>query len=347
MSELTAVIVGAGRMGGTIDDEVRDYPGWALPYSHAAGYAEIEGVDLIALADLDESKVESLRKRYSVPRGYTDYKEMIEKEKPDIVSVTTPGTTHAQIAIFAAEHGAKGIYCEKGMACSLAEVDAMVEAVERNGVKFNMGTLRRWSAGANRAKALIDSGEIGATQTVISYSCGSLLHTASHFLDLLLYFADDAPVEWVQGTILNSEFDPSATRSDTDLSGIATIRFESGVWGHLMSAPLWAQFEVVCADGALRTVNDCGEWDLWKAETVERRKRYRREPFPEYEKESSTVRLIRDLVQAIETDGDTQQGVRNAAMTAEIAFGIIESHRQGGARVPLPIQNREFWMHSH
>jgi len=59
------------------------------------------------------------------------------------------------------------------------------------------------------------------------------------------------------------------------------------------------------------------------------------------------VRLIRDLLQALATDGETRQGIRRAVNTAEIAFGIVESHRQGGARVPLPLTRRDFWMHSH
>lgn len=347
MAQYRVAIVGAGRMAGTIDDEVRGFPGWKLPYSHAAGYAEFPEVEVVALADLNLEKAKSLSQRYAIPRVYEDYREMIEKEQPDIVSVTTPGTTHAEVTIFAANSGVKGIYCEKAFACSLREADAVVEAVESNGVKFNMGTLRRWNAGANAAKRLIQSGELGSVNTVISYSCGSLLHSASHFLDMILYFADDAPVEWVQGTLSPADFDPQATRSDDDLGGTAIIRFANGVTGHLMNSSLWAQYEVVCSEGALRTRNDCGEWDVWKSEPVMNYRIYNPFPFPDYERESSTVRLIRDLLQAIETGGETQQGVRTAAMTAELAFAVVESHRQGGKRIPLPVEYRDFWMFTH
>lgn len=346
MGKLRAVIVGAGRMAGTIDDEVRDDPYWMLPYSHAAGYAEFPDIDLVAIADLDPAKTANLQQRYGIPRAYSDYREMILAEKPDLVSITTPGTTHAEIAVFAAENGARGVYCEKAFACSLEEADRVVAAVERSGAKFNMGTLRRWNAGANRAKQLIDEGEIGAVNSVISYSCGSLLHSASHFIDMILYFAHDAPVEWVQGTV-SGDLEPSATRSETDLDATAVIRFANGVTGYLMNSPLWAQYEVVCSAGALRTVNDCGQWSLWKQDPAAKYRRYREHPFPEYQWESSTVRLIRDLVQAVETGGETMQGVRRAAMTAEIAFAVVESHKRGGARVTLPVEDRSFWMFTH
>jgi len=52
-------------------------------------------------------------------------------------------------------------------------------------------------------------------------------------------------------------------------------------------------------------------------------------------------------VQAIETDGPTQQGIRVAAMNNEIIFATIESHRRGGARVEVPLDNRGLWMWSH
>lgn len=102
-------MVGAGRIAGTIDDEVVDYPASTLPFSHAAGYSAIPEVELVAFADTDEAKARSLAQRYGVPGVYTDYREMIEREKPDIVSVATPCTSHAEISIFAAEHGARGI----------------------------------------------------------------------------------------------------------------------------------------------------------------------------------------------------------------------------------------------
>ena len=347
MAKYRAVIVGAGRMAGTIDDEMGDYRHFVLPYSHAAGYARVPEVELAAFADLDRAKCASLQARYGVKGGYTDWREMIEREKPDIVSICTPGTSHAEIAVFAANHGAKAIYCEKALACSPAEADAMVEAVERNGAKLNMGTLRRWNSGTARAMQVIASGEIGTVRAVTSYSVGSLLHSASHFIDLLLLFAGDQAPDWVQGTVLSPEFDTKAERWDKDVDATGIIHFPNGVWGYLLSTPRWAQFEVVCSGGSLRTRNDCQDWTLEvnrkRGKTTERVDRR----FPRYRKESSTVRLIRDLVHALDTHGPTQQGARAAAQSVEIAFGIIESHRRGGARVTLPLENRKLWMHSH
>jgi predicted dehydrogenase len=349
MAKYKAVIIGAGRMAGTIDDEVVDYPCCIRPYSHAAGYAAVPEIEVTAFADTNAERVQQLQARYGVAGGYADWREMIERERPDFVSICTPGTTHAEMTIFAAEHGVKAIYCEKALACSLAEGDAMIEAVERNGTKFNMGTLRRWHPAANKAKELIDRGEIGTINTVIGFTTWSLLHSASHYFDLLLYFANDEPLDWVQGFITNTDFDPAAARTETELSGLCTVRFSNGVFAHSLCTSYVAEFEIAGSEGAIRSTNNGLQWHLRKQEKPEgsHYNEFNLRQFPHWPEQSPTVRLIRDLLQAVETDGETQQGIRKAAMTGELAFAIIESHRQGGARVDVPIANRDYYMASH
>ncbi len=348
MSKLKAVIVGAGRMAGTIDDECVDYPAMILPFSHAAGYTAVDEVDLVAFADLDETKAQALASRWGAPRAYGDYRQMIETEKPDIVSIATPCTAHAEIAIFAAEHGARGIYCEKGLACSLAEADAMRETVHRTGVKFNMGTLRRWHPGMIKARELVAAGEIGQLRSVITYGSSSMLHSNSHYIDGLLYLSGDPEVDWVQGTVLNADFDPAADRCDTDLSGIGTVMFSGGVYGYLLNTGLVAEFEITGSEGAIRARNNLLHWDLRKLEPTGHRSiaEFNVRQFPYYERISPTVNLIRDLAHAIETDGETRGGIEIAHRNTEIAFAVIESHRRDGARVTPPLDNRNFWMDS-
>ena len=163
-------LIGCGRMGATIDDEVKDHPHsnlW-LPYSHAAGYKAVKSVDLVAVSDVMPDKVEEIKKRYEVPNGYTDYKEMIVKEKPDILSIATRPATHAEMTVFAAEHGVKGIYCEKPLCCSMKEADIMVETCEKYNVKFNYGTQRRYSNIYHTIRDLIQTDRIGSVQCVIA-----------------------------------------------------------------------------------------------------------------------------------------------------------------------------------
>lgn len=339
-----AVLVGCGRMGATIDDEVRDRPDsflW-LPYSHAAGHVACERTELVAVSDVIPEKVEAIQKRYSVPRGYTDYREMIEKEQPDIVSIATRPAPHKEQVVFAAEHGVKGIYCEKPLCCSMEEADAMVESCDRNGAKFNYGTQRRYMAQYQKMRELIQAGELGDVHAVICHcGVGAALWGHTHTTDMLMFLAGDAEVEFVQGTIACKDSDWDGNRLNTD-PGITSgyVKFKNGVHGYLVAGSGY-EFEVSSTKGKLRTLNNgsncqwrrVGEWNI--LEDV---------PFPTVQRSSGTVKCIEDLVEAIETGRDTQGNIHLACRSQEIIMGIIESHRQGGARVPLPLQNRNLYV---
>ena len=172
-----------------------------------------------------------MENRYNVPKAnqYTDYREMLEKEQPEIVSVATQPEHRAEIVVYAAEHGVKAIYAEKAMAASMDEAAAMVSAVEENNVAFNLGTNRRWHTGFDKMKEIIDSGEIGKLRTLIIYSNGTLFNSASHHLDLILRLNSDAPASWVTGYLPegDSVFDGDELRADP--SGGGTIQFENGL----------------------------------------------------------------------------------------------------------------------
>ena len=109
MKTYRAAVIGCSRMGAFIDNEVVNYRGINLPYSHAAGFYAEERTNLIACADLRPSVMEEFGRQYDVPkqRQYTDYREMIERENLDVIGVATQPEQRAEVVIFAAEHGVK------------------------------------------------------------------------------------------------------------------------------------------------------------------------------------------------------------------------------------------------
>ena len=338
-------LIGCGRMGATIDDEVKDRPHshlW-IPYSHAAGYVAVESTELVAVSDVVKEKVETIQERYNVPRGYTDYREMIEKEQPDIVSIATRPGPHAEMTVFAAEHNVKGIYCEKPLCCSMKEADSMVEACEKYGVKFNYGTQRRYSDLYHKMRGLIESGELGNLRCVIAEcGAGSAQWTHTHTSDMLMYLAGDPEVEFVQGVISAKDEDWQGDRLEMDpgiISGY--VRFKNGTHGYIVAGGAY-EFEVLGDKGRARTLNNGLGGQLWKA-----RGQWNLQgelPFPDYNIESGTVRCIEDLVDAIETGRDTQGNINLASRSQEIILGIVESHRQGGMRVKFPMENRDLYV---
>lgn len=337
-------LIGCGRMGTTIDDEVKDHPHsqlW-LPYSHAAGYSALEETELVAVSDIDPEKVKSAQKRYNVPAGYTDYKEMIINEKPDIVSIATRPATHAEMTIFAAEHGVKGIYCEKPLCCSMEEADAMVQACDRYNVKFNYGTQRRYTPLYNKIREMIQNGEIGNLNCIIA-ECGpgSIQWTHTHTSDMLLFLSGDPEVSYVQATvsIKDGNWEDNKLYADPSLV-CGYIRFSNGVNGYMVAGGNY-EFEILGSKGRIRTLNNGIGGQVWKSgawgiqEEVE---------FPHIEITSGTVKCIQDLIYSIENDCEPLGNIHVARRSQEIIIGFVESHRQGGTRVNLPLADRKLYV---
>jgi scyllo-inositol 2-dehydrogenase (NAD+) len=335
-------LIGCGRMGATIDDEIRGHPHRTptLPWAHAAGVVACDRTDLVAVSDIDAEKAETIRERYDADTAYSDYREMIEREQPDIVCIATRPATHCEMTVYAAEHGVRGIYCEKPLCCSPAEADTMVAAVAANGVKFNYGTNRRYSPLFRRMRAIVDSGDLGEVQCVIAYcGTGSAQWWHTHTADVFLNLAGDSPVRSVQGSILvdDSAWDGTHLTTDPGIE-MGFVTFENGVRAYWTSAAGY-EFEVTGTRGKLRTLDDYNACQ-WREKT-EPWGVFEQREFPHVPDESATVNLLVDLAEALDDDGDTQGNVELARRSQEIIFGVVESARLGGARVDFPMQNRE------
>ena len=329
-----ACLIGCGRMGATIDDEVNDN----LPFSHAAGYAAVENVDLVAVSDSITEKVETIQKRYNVPEGYTNYREMIEREQPDIVSVATRPGSHAEITIFAAKNGVKGIYCEKSLCCSMAEADAMVEACTNHNIKFNYGTNRRYQAIYWKMRELIEAGEIGDLQCIICHcgvSAAQWMHT--HTSDMMMYLAGDPEIEFVQGHIIANDSDWEENRLNID-PGIPMgyVQFKNGIFGYQLAASGY-EFEASGSKGKLRMLANGSGLQCQIGHEQPRLI----EGIP---RQRGTVTCIQNLIQAIETDSQTLGNIQLAHRSQEMILGFIESHRNEGKRVKFPLGNRNMYV---
>ncbi len=342
MRQYRAAIIGCGRMGGSIDDEVRNHPTVIFPYSHAGTYEACARTALTAASDVIAEKLHAFCDRWHVPRAYTDFREMIDKEQPDLLSVTTRPGSHRDIVVYAAEHGVKAIWCEKPLCCSMAEADEMVDACERQGVKFNLGVNRRYSTLYNEARRLIVDGAVGDLKAVICHAAGSALWSHTHASDLLLLLAGDPAVEVVQGTVSADLADYADNRVEVDPSIYsAYVRFAGGVHGYFLST-IGYDWEVTGSTGKLRLNNDGNSVELrqqsgpWKdLQPV---------PPPTFTRTSSALRCLEDLVEALDTGRGTAGNVQLARRSQEMIMGIIASHGQGGVRVSLPLANRSLYV---
>lgn len=337
MRTYRAAVIGCSRMGGFIDNEVAHVPSVTLPYSHGAGFAACERTDLVACSDLRPEIMDRFSDAHGVPPGgqYTDFRKMIDKVKPDIVSVATMQGVRAEIVIYAADHGVKAIYAEKPMASSMAEAAAMVKAIERNNVIFNMGASRRWHPGYDKMKELIDSGELGSLKSVISLGGGH-----SHSFDMLLRLNSDAPALWVQAHATTDEDVVSGDTLRRFPRHEGFIKFENDVTGYYLDTGRGVEFEAVGDKGTVTAERNGAEFRLRVHVTGDDKggAGFVEVPFPKFDAASPTLRLIEDLVVSLDTGNPPRGGVHSAYASTEIIFAFIESSRRNGQKVNIPLE---------
>ena len=339
----TVGIIGCGRIANTIDDELQGprRGGIVLPLGHVGGYKLVEETEVVAACDVVEDKLDTFCERWNVPRKYTDFRELIDVEQPDILSITTRPEQHVEAMVYGAEHGVKGMFAEKPLCCSLVEADAIKDAFERNGVMLEFGPPRRNWAVYRQARELVESGEFGALKSVVGFSGNSI---GGHFLDTLLYLlGDPEPVTSIRGTLgaLNRPEGDTSNMNfvrDTSIQS-ALVEFENGTALHVAGTGIGYDIEVVCEGGIIRTQND-GE-SLYVRKKDGQSRAYDPVEVESVRPWSGTVLKIRELVEAIETGIPGISNLRITMLNTEIGFGIYESHLSGGIAVHPPVPNRD------
>ena len=334
-------VIGCGRMGSTIDDEVQGNASVILPFSHTAAYMEEPRVHVVAAADVGPDKRAAYRRRWDVERVYESHVALLEREKLDIVSVCTRAEERPDVVIACAEAGVKVIYAEKPLAWTLGEAEAMVAACRRNGVKLGVGCLRRWHPFYRKAKQLIDEGAIGDVLQVTGYCASNLSHDGSHWVDLMRYFAGDAPVDWLVGEIGS----PAALSDDRDRYGGNTyVAFRNGVRGYLRMMDTGAavqEWDIIGEQGRIRALDGGREFEFWRRAGGAKTDRPVREAFPRPQRlPSPTSQAVADMIQCLETDKEPDCNGEDGYAALEIALAMRESYRRGSARIDLPFGDK-------
>ncbi|HCX24827.1 MAG: dehydrogenase [Flammeovirgaceae bacterium] len=128
---------------------------------------QIEGLEVVACSDLIPFRLEDAVKLTKSAKAYADYTDLLADKKVDAVIVSTPFSTHDEIAIAALKAG-KHVYCEKTMTKGMTEIQAVIDIVNSSGKVFQTGHQYHSSPLYNKARDIIRSGYIGE---VTAYEC--------------------------------------------------------------------------------------------------------------------------------------------------------------------------------
>jgi len=126
---------------------------------HLPEYAFNENVEIVAVCDINEERVNEVAEKYRA-KAYLNYEELLSNSELDAVSVCLPNYLHAPVSIAALNAGLH-VLCEKPMATSAQEAKAMIAAAEKNGKKLMIGHNQRFVPSHQKARQLIESGEVG------------------------------------------------------------------------------------------------------------------------------------------------------------------------------------------
>jgi len=225
--------------------------GLGIGRMHIEGWRQHPQVDVVAIADTDEKRLDAVGEQFGIAACYTDPLAMLGEAGLDVVSVCTPNKFHHGLTLAALQAGCH-VLCEKPMAMNAAEARAMLEAARAAGKRLMINFSYRFSAQSQALKAQKDAGVFGPIYFGRSVwhrrhgmpgfggwfgnkdlaGGGPLIDLGVHRLDLALWLMDYPRPRWVMGSTYNHLAGPLAAASGRhfDVEDLAAgfIQFENG-----------------------------------------------------------------------------------------------------------------------
>ena len=256
--------------------------------AHCDAIAELDGVSVVACADLLPAQRDAFMQKYGIAKGYSSHTELLKDPDVDAVGVVLGHHLHHRLTVDALNAG-KHVLVEKPMALSLEQCDDMIAAAHTNGKKLMVGLTNHFMPVNIKAKEILDSGKLGPLITIVSYMSKnwgvakrrpqyrSRYHGGGMWLSNGVHVVDR--VTWFMGSQAMSVSAAIGTRAHYqagDDSATAFIRYKNGLAGVVVSVGYADggpdhSTQIICANGSLRVGwgVDRGLWigqnDTWEA----------------------------------------------------------------------------------
>lgn len=334
---------------------------------------EIDNAEVVAVADPDEKGRADAAKKINAKAAYADYRAMLDKEKPQIVSVADRHLDQHRDMVVACARAGASIFLEKPMARTLAEADEMVRACETHHVKLAIAHQTRHSPRVARLRELITSGRLGDVLEVRARGKEDkrgggedMMVLGTHLFDLMRFLVGDP--SWCFARVTQAGQPVTKEHVRTGGEGMGPIAGDNihasyglprgavGTFGtHRARHGAGSRFAL--AIHGSRGVAQLGTGSLppvWFREDPSwmfGQSKAKWEPVssaglgkPETLKAPGlapgNVWIVKDLIEAIEKDRQPLGSMYDGRAALEMILAVYESHRLG-APVSLPLKNRE------
>ena len=339
-----AAVIGLGRIASTWDEERSKYDGWHLPHAHIGCMAAVPELEIVGLSDTWAEQREAARAKWGIDALFEDYRQMLAETRPQIVSICTSMKPRTEILLEIAngDYGVQAIWAEKPLTYSLAQADEVIAACRKAGIHLAVNCTHRWRDSFTQTREMIDDGLIGDVLHVQGSLNCNLSHNGSHLITRLTMFTG-APVAWVAGEAESDE----AVAGEEDFAGNGYFVCQNGVRGMfrgMHTGGMELSYDITGTEGMIRLMDDSRSPELWRIEEGLPGQRgstpachfFR----PSHTPRAAGVNVLYDLMNCIETGQDSRCTGEDAREALEIAIAVRESHRQGGGRVDLPLEDR-------
>lgn len=325
--------------------------------------AQLNEIEIVALCDIDYNKAVSFAKEQRLQNVniYADYKELLEKEELDFVSIATVSGTHGEIATYCAEQGVNFLV-EKPMAMSIAEADAIIAAAEKTGVVAGVCHQNRFNIAVQELKRAVDNNRFGKLshgsvnvrwfrdegyykqddwRGKWALDGGALMNQCIHGIDLLRWIFGDE-VESIYGVAKN-QYHPYIEAEDI---GVAVISFKNGAVATIEGTVNAVDNleETLCVfgeEGMVRlggmSANTVDVWQFRKPEQADEDRRFIEERAPNVYGNGHTS-LFLDFKNAVSENRMPYIDLYAGKRAVETILAIYKSQKTG-EKVALPLEN--------
>lgn len=328
--------------------------------------AKKNGLEFVAICDIIEDNMYDKIIKFDIPdtvKRYTDYREMLEKEKLDLIAIATESGKHAQIALDCIAAGVN-LIIEKPIALSLEDADKIIEAAKEKGVKVCACHQNRFNKSVQKIREAVDKKRFGKMfygtahirwcrdyeyysrakwRGTWEQDGGALMNQCIHNIDLLRWMMGDE-VEEVVGMTDRLHHD----YIEAEDLGIALIRFKNGAYGIVEGTTniyprnleetlyLFGEKGTVKAGG--QSVNVIEEWRFSDMldDPDEVKARFHENPPNVYG--YGHTPLYADVIDAIQNDREPYVSAEAGRRALELVLAIYQS-AWTGSKVKLPLQH--------
>ena len=322
-------------------------------------------LELAAVCDVKPEAMETLLAKYGLEKDpsihrYTDYKEMVDAEQPQLAAIATESGLHAQIALYCIQHGVN-VIIEKPMTMSMADADAIVEAAEAHHVKVCACHQNRFNNAVQATRKALEEGRFGKLshgsihvrwnrnkdyydqapwRGTWAQDGGCMMNQCIHGIDLLRWMMGGEVVSVYAQTrqrfhgYLEAEDVGVAVLTFADGS-VATVEGTSNVFPRNLEETLYLFGESGTAKLGGTSTNEIDVWDFADEREGDEGMAGLKEPTSNVYGNGHAL-LYADVADAIESDRAPYVDARAGRDALEVVLAIYKSQRTG-LPVELPL----------